>query len=129
MIFLVVEDVPLMRRIIVNSLIDMGFRDVFEAEDGVEALEVLKNQQIDIMITDILMPRMGGIDLIKTIRQNENLKNIPIIVITTLDTRESVREVIAAKVNYYIAKPFKPEVLKEKIKKILEKIKKTQNVL
>jgi two-component system, chemotaxis family, chemotaxis protein CheY len=126
--FLVVEDVPLMRRIIVNSLIDMGFRDVFEAEDGEEALGILQSHQIDIIITDILMPRMGGIDLVKSIRKVESLKKIPVIVITTLDTKESVKEVISAKVNYYITKPFKSEVLKEKIQKILDKIQDPEEV-
>jgi two-component system, chemotaxis family, chemotaxis protein CheY len=118
--FLIVDDLPTMRRVVKSALIRIGYEDIIEAEDGVDALQKLKDNEIDMILTDWSMPKMDGLDLVKTIRANENkYKNIPILMITVKGNHEDVIEAINAKVNNYIVKPFTPLILQSKIEAIL----------
>lgn len=119
--FLVVDDSPTMRRIVINALKSFGVEDIVEAEDGQDALSKLKENQIDFVITDWNMPNMNGLDLTKTIRASEQWKNLPILMVTTRGLKEDIIQALQAKVNNYIVKPFTPQVLKEKILAILKK--------
>ncbi len=116
---LIVEDLKVMRRVIANILIDMGIKDILESDDGLEALATLQNEKVDLIITDWLMPNMDGIELVNDIRKDRTLEHIPILMITTVDNKENVIKALKAGINDYIAKPFKSEVLKSKIKKLL----------
>lgn len=118
--FLVVDDSPTMRRIICNSLRDIGYTELQEAEDGQEALERLNLTAIDFVITDWNMPIMNGLALTKSIRTHPDLDEIPILMITTRGMQEDVIAAMHAKVNNYIVKPFTPGVLREKIDTILK---------
>ena len=118
--FLVVDDSPTMRRIVCNALIEIGFSDLKEAEDGVQAIELLTSESFDFVITDWNMPNMNGLELTKAIRQNDTLKELPILMVTTRGMKEDVLAAMQAKVSNYVVKPFTPEILREKIDMILK---------
>lgn len=116
---LVVDDLSTMRKIIKNILYQLGFKNIVEADDGTTALEILKKEKVDLILADWNMPKMSGIELLKTIRSNEATKEIPFIMITAEAQKENILEAIKYRVNQYIVKPFTPETLKEKLKKVL----------
>jgi two-component system chemotaxis response regulator CheY len=119
---LVVDDFPTMRRIVKNLLKQIGFENIDEAEDGMQALNKLKSGNYGLVVSDWNMPNMEGIDLLKNIRQEaEPLKNIPFLMVTAEAEKEKVIEAIKAGVDNYIVKPFTAEVLKEKLEKIADK--------
>ena len=115
---LVVDDFATMRKIIKNILTQLGFKDIIEADDGTTALELLKKQKVDLIISDWNMPKMSGIDLLKAVRADENLKDIKFIMVTAEAQKENVVEAIKHGVNQYVVKPFTPETLKEKLEKV-----------
>ncbi|MDD2384257.1 MAG: response regulator [Sulfurospirillaceae bacterium] len=117
--FLVVDDSSTMRRIICNTLGNIGYTNVTEAEDGMEALIKIKTQHFDAIMTDWNMPRMNGLELVKALRAMESYKDVPIIMVTTEGGKREVITAIKEGVNNYIVKPFTPQVLKEKLKDII----------
>ena len=116
--FLVVDDSATMRRIVVNSLQRIGFPDVVEAADGREALDKF-DDSVGFIITDWNMPNMGGIELARAVRSHPRGKTVPILMVTARSVREDIITALASEVNYYIVKPFTPQVLKEKIDALL----------
>lgn len=119
--FLVVDDSVTMRRIVVNSLRNLGYDNYVEAGDGKEALDKLgADGNINFVITDWNMPVLSGLDLVKTIRKDEKISKIPILMVTTRGVKEDILEALQARVNNYIVKPFTPQILKEKIEQILQ---------
>lgn len=121
--FLVVDDSPTMRRIVINALKTFGYSEFVEAGDGQEALAKLASEPVDFVITDWNMPVMNGLDLTKTIRSTPNLSHLPILMVTTRGLKQDIIEALKAKVNNYVVKPFTPQVLKEKIDAVLNTIK------
>ncbi len=113
-----VEDSPTMRRIIMNSLTKIGFQDVMEAENGVDALEKIGDSEFDMIITDWNMPEMNGEELVKELRGRDKYKDTPILMVTTRGMQDDVMNAIKMGVNGYVVKPFTPEVLKKKISEI-----------
>jgi two-component system chemotaxis response regulator CheY len=126
--FLVVDDSPTMRRIVVNALASFGFKDVVEAEDGRDGLAKLQSNNVDFVITDWNMPVMTGLELTKAIRADDTLKHLPILMVTTRGLKQDIIEALQAKANNYIVKPFTPQVLKDKIVLVLQSIKKIEEV-
>ena len=119
--FLVVDDFSTMRRIVRNLLKELGFTNVDEAEDGVVALQKLKNSHFQFVITDWNMPNMTGIDLLKNIRADAELKALPVLMITAEAKKENIIEAAQSGASGYIVKPFTAAVLEEKLNKIFEK--------
>lgn len=117
---LVVDDFATMRRIIKNILRELGYENIFEADSGISALEILKKENINFIISDWNMPQMSGIELLKAVRNNEVWKDIPFLMVTAEGQKENVLEAAKNKVSNYIVKPFTAEILKEKINKIIE---------
>ncbi len=118
--FLVVDDSVTMRRIVANSLKNLGYTDLVEAVDGKDALDKLAvDDNINFVITDWNMPVLSGLELIRSIRGDDRLKSLPVLMVTTRGVKEDIMEALAAKVNNYIVKPFTPQILKEKIDAIL----------
>ena len=117
---LVVDDSPTMRRIVMNSLKRIGYKDMCEGENGVEGLEQLKQGGVDFIITDWNMPEMNGLDFVKEVRKSAEWSGLPILMVTTRSVQGDVIEAMKAGVNSYIVKPFTPPVLKEKIESILK---------
>lgn len=120
--FLVVDDSPTMRRIVINALKTFGYGEIIEAEDGQEGLAKLMGEKVDFVITDWNMPNMTGLELTKAIRSNDSLKHLPILMVTTRGLKQDIVEALQAKVNNYVVKPFTPQVLKEKIDAILKAV-------
>jgi two-component system chemotaxis response regulator CheY len=117
---LVVDDFATMRRIVRNILKQLGYENILEADDGSSALEVLKREKIQFIISDWNMPQMSGIELLKTVRATEEWKDLPFLMVTAEGQKENVIEAVKNRVNNYILKPFTPETLMEKINKIFE---------
>lgn len=118
--FLIVDDSLTMRRIVINSLKNLGYDQFVEACDGKDAYDKLINDNsVNFVITDWNMPNFSGLELTKAIRSHNDVKNIPILMVTTRGIKEDIIEALQAKVNNYIVKPFTPNVLREKIDQIL----------
>ena len=117
---LVVDDMSTMRRIIKTILNQLGYSNIEEAENGKQALGKLKKEKFDFVITDWNMPEMDGLELVKQIRADDELKSLPVLMVTAEAKKENVMEALKAGVNNYIVKPFTPEVLKEKMEKIFK---------
>lgn len=119
---LIVDDFSTMRRIIKNLLRDLGFSNTLEADDGSTALPMLKTGDFDFLVTDWNMPGMTGIELLKEVRADGNLKTLPVLMVTAEAKRDQIIEAAQAGVNGYVVKPFTAQVLKEKIDKIFERV-------
>jgi len=120
--FLVVDDFSTMRRIVRNLLKELGFNNVQEAEDGVDALNKLRGEAFDFVVSDWNMPNMTGIELLRAIRADEKLKHLPVLMVTAEAKRENIIEAAQAGASGYVVKPFTAATLDEKLKKIFEKM-------
>ena len=119
--FLVVDDFSTMRRIVRNLLKELGFANVDEAEDGVVALSKLRSTNFDFVVSDWNMPNMTGLDLLKEIRGDANLKHLPVLMITAEAKKENIVFAAQAGASGYIVKPFTAATLEEKLNKIFQK--------
>jgi two-component system chemotaxis response regulator CheY len=119
---LVVDDFATMRKVIRNLLKQVGYENIVEAEDGAIALKTLKSKTIDLVISDWNMPNMTGIELLKAVRADEDLKATPFLMVTAEALQDNVIAAVKAGVSNYIVKPFTAEILNEKIMKILDKV-------
>ncbi|MEE9504144.1 MAG: tetratricopeptide repeat protein, partial [Thermodesulfobacteriota bacterium] len=112
---------PNMIRTVRNMLRHLGYQHTMEAEDGVSAWKVLKNNKIDFVIADWNMPNMTGIALLRKVRLDSDFRDIPFLMVTAEVAEEIVAEAAETEVDGYIIKPFVAKILGEKIKTILEK--------
>ena len=115
---LVVDDFATMRRIIKNILTQLEYKNLVEADDGTTALDILKKEKVDLIISDWNMPKMTGIDLLKAIRADASTANIPFIMVTAEAQQDNIILAVKAKVSQYIVKPFTADTLAEKIDKV-----------
>lgn len=122
---LVVEDLLVMRRLIVNTLKSVGYEDLLQAANGEEALELIINpdSKIEFVISDWIMPVMDGITMVKFIRANPDTKDLPVIMLTSINEKDSILEAVKYRVNDYIIKPFTPKIIQAKIESVLTRIK------
>ena len=118
---LVVDDFIEMRRVIKGSLKRMGFKYIMEAKDGEVALNILKKDKADLILADWNMPKMNGLELLKAVRQDEALRDIPFIMVAAEGQKGSIMEAVKAGVSNYIVKPFTPQTLTEKINMVFKK--------
>ena len=109
---LVVDDFATMRKIVKNVLKQINIENVVEAENGKHALNVLKSEDVDLIISDWMMPEMTGIEFLKACKDDDEKKKIPFIMVTAEGQKESVMEAIKTGVDNYIVKPFTPAKLK-----------------
>ena len=116
---LIVDDYRTMLRIIRNLLKQLEFNNVDEAVDGQEALAKLRAGNFGLVISDWNMAPMTGLDMLKEVRADQRLKNMPFIMITAESKTENVVAAKQAGVSNYIVKPFNAETLREKIEKVL----------
>jgi len=117
--FLVVEDSPTMRQLISFSLKRFDGCKIVEAVDGVDALKKLSTDKVDMILTDINMPVMDGLKLVKLVRENEKLKHLPIIIITTEGAEEDRERGLKLGANAYISKPIQSSHLIKTISELL----------
>ena len=120
--FLVVDDFSTMRRIVRNLLKELGYNKIEEAEDGVDALEKIRAGQIDFVVADWNMPNMDGLELLKTIRADDALKHIPVMMVTAEAKKENIIAAAQAGASGYVVKPFTAAILEEKLNKVFEKM-------
>lgn len=118
--FLVVDDFSTMRRIVRNLLKELGFANVDEAEDGIAALAKLRSSSFDFVVSDWNMPNMTGLDLLKEIRSDANLKHLPVLMVTAEAKKENIVSAAQAGASGYVVKPFTAATLEEKLNKIFQ---------
>lgn len=116
---LVVEDSPPMRKMIVFALSRVRELDVVEADDGVDALRRIAGTKFDIIITDINMPILDGLKLVKRLRADENYKDVPIVIITTEGAAEDRQRALTLGANAYITKPIQAQQVISLVREIL----------
>lgn len=118
---LIVDDVMSARRVVKRQLERFGYKSFSEGNHGGEALEVLKKEKINLIISDWSMPQFNGIDLLNAVRADAFHKSIPFIMITSTADREDIVDAVKRGVSDYIVKPFTTELLGEKVKLVLDK--------
>lgn len=116
---LIAEDSPSMRSLIVSTISALGDYEVVEAANGFEALRVLPREKVDLVITDINMPDINGLELVNFIKQNPNYQNTPLIIISTEGSDRDREKGLALGVDAYLVKPFSPEALQDLIRNYL----------
>ena len=117
---LIVDDMVTMRRIVKNVLKQLGFSNIDEAENGQDGLQKLKSSKYDFVVSDWNMPVMTGIDMLRAIRADEQLKAIPVLMVTAEAQQKNLVEAVQAGVSNYIVKPFTAETMQEKLAKIFK---------
>ncbi|UDJ83656.1 chemotaxis response regulator CheY [Kosakonia oryzae] len=120
--FLVVDDFSTMRRIVRNLLKDLGFNNVEEAEDGLDALNKLRSSTFDFVISDWNMPNMDGLQLLTEIRNDAAFSKMPVLMVTAEAKKENIIAAAQAGASGYVVKPFTAATLEEKLNKIFEKL-------
>lgn len=118
---LVVDDVSSARKIVIRLLSKIGFSNFIEASDGAEALEILKTQQINFVISDWDMPNLDGLALMHHMQQTDELNQIPFMLITSAADKEEVLTAVQSGVSGYILKPFSVQTLEKTVNKLMEK--------
>ena len=115
---LVVDDFSATRTIVINHLSKLGYSNTVEAENGDSALARLKSALFDLVVTDCGMSDMSGLDLLKLIRADSDLKHIPVLMVTSEDLQVNIIPAIKAGLNDYIVRPFEEYTFKQKLEKI-----------
>jgi len=115
---LVVDDMSTMRRILKNVLRQIGFSDIIESENGQDALKKLKAGDFGLVVSDWNMPVMPGIELLRAIRADSDLKTLPFLMVTGESQKENLIEAVQVGVSSYVVKPFTAEVLQGKLEKM-----------
>lgn len=120
---LVVEDTELLRRMYRDKLLQDGY-EVEDASDGVAALALLRERPFDLVLLDLIMPRMGGIQVLEAVKQDPRTQSIPVVVLTNLGEEETIeRAVSLGAVDYLIKNETRPADVAEKVKLVLEAFK------
>ena len=120
--FLIVDDFSTMRRIVRNLLKEIGHSDADEAEDGVVALNKLRNGTFNFVVSDINMPNMNGFQLLSEIKKDESLKHLPVLMVTAEARKEDIVMAAQNGAAGYIVKPFTKATLEEKVGLIIKKL-------
>ena len=120
--FLIVDDFSTMRRIVRNLLKEIGHTDADEAEDGVAALNKLRNGAFNFVVSDINMPNMNGFELLAEIKKDEKLKHLPVLMVTAEARKEDIVMAAQNGAAGYIVKPFTKATLEDKLANIFKKL-------
>ncbi len=123
--FLVVDDFSTMRRIVRNLLKELGFNNVEEAEDGVDALAKLRGGGFEFVISDWNMPNMTGYELLREIRADPVLKSLPVLMVTAEARKDNIIAAAQAGASGYVVKPFTAVTLDQKLTKIFKSMEGT----
>ena len=115
---LVVDDFAAARKIVINSLARLGLNNAYEADDGFSALVRLKSALFDLVVIDWKMSKMSGMELLKQIREDPNLKHIPVLMVSEDGLQENIVAATKAGLNAYIIRPFEVKTFAEKLEKI-----------
>jgi two-component system chemotaxis response regulator CheY len=118
---LIAEDSMTMRSLIVSTIVAMGDYETVEAANGFEALRILPREKVDLIITDINMPDINGLELVSFIRNNENYRETPLFIISTEGSEKDRERGIALGADAYLVKPFAPEQLQQMVRAYLDR--------
>ena len=120
---LIVDDSSVMRKIVARALQQGGvlLAEIIEAGNGSEALEILRRQKVDLILSDINMPVMDGLEFVRNLKDVQNAQGVPVVMITTEGSESHVREAISSGAKGYIRKPFTPDQMKEHVLSFLQK--------
>src|SRR3989304_906197 len=116
---LIVEDSATMRSLIASTIEEMGGFELVEASNGFEALKALPSQHFDMIITDLNMPDINGLEIIKFVKEHPTYKSIPLVIVTTQVGEEDRKKGLSLGASEYVTKPFEPDVLKKVVRRIL----------
>jgi two-component system chemotaxis response regulator CheY len=119
---LIVDDSETMRKIIQKSVVLSGFDlgECWEAGNGREALDMLNSRMVDLILADLNMPVMNGLEMLKELQKDENRRAIPVVLITTEGSEKRLEEAYALGIRDYIQKPFHPEAIRDVLTRIME---------
>jgi two-component system chemotaxis response regulator CheY len=114
---LIVDDSSVMRKVVARALEQGGvlLAEILEAGNGSEALEILRRHKVDLILSDINMPVMDGLEFVRNLKGVENAQGVPVVMITTESSESHVREAISSGATGYIRKPFSPDQMKEQV--------------
>ena len=118
---LIVDDSPVMRAFIRRIIVLSGMEDAsfLEASDGREALSLLREQWVDVVLTDINMPSMDGEELVRRLEADDVLRSVPVLIVSTDGTENRMQKMISLGARGYVKKPFMPETLREELERVL----------
>ena len=116
---LIVDDSNAMRSLLVSTIEQLGDFRIVQAPNGFEALRQLPREKVDLILTDINMPEINGLELLSFIRNNPMYKDVPVIIISTEGSRKDIEKGLSLGANEYLVKPFAPERLLELVKSLL----------
>ncbi|MEK7279432.1 MAG: response regulator [Nitrospirota bacterium] len=117
---LIVEDSTAMRSMIASTVEEMKGYVTVEAANGFEALRIIPKERFDLIITDINMPHINGLEIISFVKNHPSFNSIPIIIVTTEQSEEDRKKGISLGASEYVIKPFNPDHLKKVVKKVVE---------
>jgi two-component system chemotaxis response regulator CheY len=119
---LIVDDSVLTRAAIkrIIDMVDLDVDEVLEAENGVEAFKVLESKSIDVVLADLNMPEMGGVELVHKMKNDDAYSNIPVIVVSTESSVTRIKELLSEGIKDFLHKPFTPEEFRATLAKNLE---------
>jgi len=117
---LVVEDSSAMRSLIATTVEEIPGIEIVEAGNGFDALRILPQQRIDLIITDINMPDINGLEIIHFVKNNPNYHKIPVVIVTTERGEEDRKKGLALGASEYITKPFNPEDLRQIVVRLIK---------
>ncbi len=120
---LIVDDSSVMRKIVARALQQGGIAvgEIMEARNGAEALEIMNRQKVDLVLSDINMPVMDGLEFVRQLQSVENAQGVPVVMITTEGSESHVMEAISCGARGYIRKPFTPDQMKQHVLSLLQK--------
>ena len=119
---LIVDDSSVMRKIVERSLRQAGLDSLlaYEASNGADALETLKSKPVDLILTDINMPSMDGLEFLRQLRSQDLAPGVPVVMITTEASLDRAKQALAAGAQYFIPKPFSIEQIKARVLPLLK---------
>lgn len=118
-IILVVEDEEPIRKLIKGMLKEYGFNNVIEARDGAQALKILLDEPVDLILADWRMPEMNGLELLKKVRATKKISDIPFVMVSSVDEKDDIVAAMKARVSQYIIKPFSSKDFHDKLEPFL----------
>ncbi len=116
---MIIDDSSTTRKVISNILRQIGHNNLLEAENGIDALAKLAQNKVDLILCDWNMPNMNGLQFVKSLRKMKTYGNIPILMVTTNAAKEEIIQALQAGASDYVAKPFTPQIIQQKIGKLL----------
>lgn len=118
---LIVDDLSSMRRVVSAFLADLGYQNIRQDENGIYALATLRREKFDMVVTDWNMPGMTGLELVTEIRNDTELKHLPVLLITAESRKESILAAAKAGASDYLVKPFSSATLGDKVERLLQR--------